>query len=69
MVGDLFSGSHIADISAQRWSRSEKWSDLGGKVIDAVNNVLNAGRDLRNGRIYERIRTRRYVLCSTLVAI
>ena len=36
--------------SAQRWSRSEKWSGFGSSTCDPPGRVLNAGRDLRNGR-------------------
>ena len=36
---------------AQRWSRSEKWSEAKGfSTCARCGQVLNAGRDLRNGR-------------------
>ena len=37
---------------AQRWSRSEKWSAPHDLPLSVCGRVLNAGRDLRNGRLW-----------------
>ena len=50
MVGGRSLALYPLGSCAQRWSRSEKWSADEEKRKRFATEVLNAGRDLRNGR-------------------